>query len=112
MQIPALIKTSLKRMPDVIVMQFPSTMDDGAVFVDLILCQARSFSSSMRSDGHDVRRAIREPDAGSGKRDLHHVLREIARRMHHVLVRRGNAATSRVVVGAEVRRYATAARGL
>src|SRR3989442_9495404 len=112
MQIPALIKTSLKRMLDVIVVQFPRAMDDHTVFVNLILRQLLSFSSSMWGDGHDVGSAIRQPDAGSGKRNLHHVFREIARWMHHVLVRRGNAATSRVVVSAEVRCYATAARGL
>src|SRR5881396_4283307 len=104
MQIPALIKASIKRMLDVIVVQFPRAMDDRAVFVNLILRQLLSFSSAMRGDGHDVGRTIREPDAGSGKRDLHHVLREITRRMHHVLVRRGNAAASRVVVGAALPR--------
>jgi hypothetical protein len=42
-----------------------------------------------------------------GKRDLHHVLRKIARRMQHVLVRRGDVATGRVVVRAEVSRDTT-----
>src|SRR5205085_4859634 len=112
MQIPALIKAANQRMLNMIVMKFPGAMDDGAVFVALILRQVRSFSSAMRGYRHDVRRAIREPDARPGERDLHHVLREIARRMHHVLVCCGNAATGRVVVGAEVRCYATATCGL
>src|SRR2546427_9735405 len=104
MQIPALIKRSVKRVLAVIVMQYPRAMDDHAVFVNLILRQLLSFSSAMWGDGHDVGRTIREPDGRSGKRDLHHVLREITRRMNHVLVRRGTTATSRVVVGAAVRR--------
>src|SRR5437879_2769538 len=112
MQIPTLIETTDERMLDVIVMKSPGPMDNCAVFVNLVLRQLLSFSSTTWSDRHDVGRAIREPDAGSGKRDLHHVLREIARRMHHVLVRRGNAAASRVVVGAEVRRNTTATSSL
>ncbi len=62
----------------------------------------------MRPDGHDVSRAIRQPDAGAGERNLHHMLREVARRMHHVLVSGSNAATGSVVVSAEVCRRAPA----
>ena len=57
----------------------------------------------MRRDGHDVGRAVREPDAALRQRHLHHVLGEVARRVAHVLPRRGDAAERGVVVGAEVR---------
>jgi hypothetical protein len=46
------------------------------------------------------------------ERNLHHVLREVARRVAHVLPRCGDAAQRRVVVGAEVRScYAPATGG-
>ena len=44
----------------------------------------------MRADRHDVGGAVRQPDAGAGQRDLHHVLGEVARRMGHVLMRGGD----------------------
>src|SRR6185369_10816515 len=47
-------------------------------------------------------------DAGAGKRDLHHVLREVTGRMEHVLVGRCDIAPGSVVVRAEVGRHATA----
>src|ERR1051326_1418575 len=42
--------------------------------------------------------------AGTGERELHHLLREIARRGAHALGCRGDAERRRVIVGAEVRR--------
>ena len=60
---------------------------------------------------HNVGRAVRQPDARAGERNLHHVLREIASGMHHVLVRGSDAAARGVIVSAEVRGGATAARG-
>src|ERR1051326_1425406 len=61
----------------------------------------------MRRDRHDVRRAIGQPYTSAGKRYLHHVFRKVTSRMPHVLVRRGDVATSGVVVSAEMRRHTT-----
>ena len=44
-------------------------------------------------DREDVGRAVGEPHAGARERDLHHVLREVAGRVRHVLVRRRDVAT-------------------
>src|SRR5712692_260608 len=109
MQIPTLIETAGERMLYVIVMQLPGAMNDRAILVSLILRKRCAFRRAMRPDGHDVRRAIRQPDTGAGKRNLHHVLREIARGMPHVLMRGGDAATRRVIISAEVRRRAATA---
>ena len=56
---------------------------------------------------HDVGRAVREPHAGLRQRDLHHVLREVAHAVPHVLPDGGDAAQRGVVVGAEVRAATT-----
>src|SRR5713101_6000065 len=107
MQIPTLIETAGERMLYVIVTQLPGAMNYQAILVNLILRKRYTLRRAMRPDRHDVRRAIRQPDTGAGKRNLHHVLREIARGMHHVLMRGGDAATRRVIISAEVRRGAT-----
>ena len=90
--------------------QLPGAVDDGAVLLDL----RRRSSSAPRcgGDGHDVRGAVGEPEAGAGVGDLHHVPGEVAGRMVHALVRRGDVAAGGVVVGAEVRGHAAAARGV
>ena len=96
----------------VIVMEFPGAMDHLAVFINLFGGQRGStFAEAMRRHRHDVCRAIGKPDAGAGKRDLHHVFSKVTSRMHHVLVRRGDAATRGVVVSAKVRSDTTTARG-
>src|SRR5712691_2662548 len=99
-------------MLNVIVVQLPGAINDRAILVNLILRKRCTLRSAMRPDGHDVGRAVRQPDTGAGKRNLHHVLSKVTSRMHHVLMRGGDAATRRVVVSAKVRRGAAAARGL
>ena len=95
-------------MLNVIVVQLPCSMDHFPVLFDLLRRQRRAtFGETMRSDRHDVCRTIGKPDAGAGKRNLHHVLRKVAGRMQHVLVRSGDVATGSVVVSAEVSRDAT-----
>src|SRR6266850_7535458 len=96
-------------MLDVIVMQLPGTMNDRLVLFNLIRSKSRACCGPMRADGHDVGRAIRQPDTCAGERNLHHVLRKVTRWMHHVLMRGSDAATGSVIVGAKVgRRTATA----
>src|SRR5829696_2587181 len=78
-------------------------MDHFPVLFDLLLREWRTaFNKTMRCNGHDVCRAVRKPDAGACKRDLHHVLREVTRGMQHVLVRGGDVTTRSVIVSAEV----------
>ena len=78
-------------------------MHDVAILAALAVGERPIGPSAVRRDRHDVGRAVRQPDAGLRERDLHHVLGKIARRVAHVLPRRGDAAERRVVVGAEVR---------
>ena len=100
MEIPALVVGVDERVADVVDVQR----------------QARDARGSRRvvrrdaRDRHDVGGAVGEPDAGAGVGDLHHVLREIARRVVHVLVRRGDVAARGVVVRPEVRGDDAAAR--
>ena len=83
-------------------------MDHFPVLFDLRGRQRRTtFSETMRRNGHNVSRAVGKPDAGAGKRNLHHVLRKVARRVQHVLVGRCDVAAGRVVISAEVGRNAT-----
>src|SRR5437773_1154510 len=96
-------------MLDMIIVQFPGTMNDGLVLFNLIRSEGRSFSGPVRPDGHNIGRAIRQPNSGAGKGNLHHVLRKVTRRMHHVLMRGSNAATGGVIVSAEVGGRATPA---
>ncbi len=53
---------------------------------------ALPFARTMRTDGQDVGRAIGEMNAGARGRDQHHLPREIARRVTHRLIGRGDAA--------------------
>src|SRR6185503_18729520 len=94
-----------------IVVQPPRSMDHFPVLFDLRGRQRWSaFGESMRRNGHDVSRAVGKPDAGAGKRNLHHVLREVAGWVQHVLVSRCDVAACSVVVSAEVSRNATTFR--
>ncbi len=85
MQIPALIEAGDERVPDVRGVCPPRSMDGVRVLVGLGRGQVTARRCAMRSDRHDVGRAVGQPDPGAGERDLHHVLREIARGMGHVL---------------------------
>src|SRR5215212_1034912 len=90
-------------MLNVTVMKFPRAMDHLAVLFDLPLCQRRAtFSETMRSHWHDVSRTVRKPDAGPGKRNLHHVFRKVTGGMQHVLMSGGDVAAGRVIVCAEM----------
>src|SRR5256886_14021371 len=55
---------------------------------------------AMWSNRHDVGRPVRKPDARPRKRNLHHVLRQVTRGMHHVLMGSRDAAALRVIVSA------------
>ena len=70
---------------------------------ELLLAQC---IATVHRDGHDIGRAIGQPDPSTGVRDLHHMPREVARRVRHVLVCGGNAAGCCVVVGSKVSRDA------
>ena len=61
--------------------------------------------------GHDVGRAVGKPNAGSGKRHLHHLARKITSRMSHGLIRGGDTSSRGVIIGAEMRGNAAASRG-
>jgi hypothetical protein len=71
----------------------------GALFAAQLLSGGRA----MDRHGHHGRRPVGEPDAGSGERDLHDLLRELTRRMLHALVGGRDVARRRVVVCAEMR---------
>src|SRR5437868_12178269 len=90
-------------MLDVVVMKLPGAIDHSKVLFNLLLGQARALRSAMRADGHDVGCAVREPDACAAQSDLHHVAREVAGRMRHVLVCSSYLATRSVIVCAEMR---------
>ena len=107
-QIPALIEGIPERMADVIIMQFPGAMDDRPVFGRLFSRQ----NSAMRRNRHDIGRAVGHAGAGSGKTDLHEAACEVARRMGHLLVGRGDARVCRVIINTEMRRDASAARAV
>src|SRR5256885_1056602 len=53
-------------MLHVIVMKFPGAMDHFAAFINLIRRQRRAFGRAMRTDRHNVCRAVRQPDACEG----------------------------------------------
>src|SRR5262245_14647351 len=90
-------------MLNMVVMKFPRSMHYFSILVNLFSGELRSaFNKAMRRNWHDVRRAIREPNACACKRDLHHVFSEVAGRMQHVLVCSSDVATRGVVVGAKV----------
>ena len=82
-------------------------MDHGPVLALLVW---RQLGPRVRADRHDVGGAVGEHHAGAGERHLHHVLGEVARGVRHRLVRGGDVAGGRVVVGPEVRAAAAAAR--
>src|SRR5688572_12211987 len=100
-------------MLNMIEVQLPCTMDHLAVFSYLFSSQWRAtFSKTMWRNRHDVGRSVRQPDAGAGEGHLHHVLRKVTRRVHHVLMCGGDAATRRVVIGPKMRCQASATRGV
>src|SRR5262245_14143953 len=109
MQIPSLIEPADERVLNVIVMQLPRPMNHRAVLIDLLLTEWQAFTRPMRSHRHDVGGAVGQPDAGPGERYLHHLLRKVTGRVHHVLMSCGDAATGRVIISAEVCGSATPA---
>src|SRR5262249_39125329 len=99
-------------MLNVVVVELPCSMHHGAILLQLLGRQRGIFGGTVRTNRHDVRRAIREPDARAGKSNLHHVLSEVAGRMHHVLMSGGDAAACSVIISAEVRCGTTTTRRL
>ena len=63
----------------------------------------RAVDDGSWTDRQNIGRAIREMNRRAGRRHLHHVFGELAGRMRHVLIRRGDVARGRVIVGAEMR---------
>ena len=108
MQIPPLIKTLIERMADVPVMNLPGVVNGHAILRDLLAGKQRA---AMRRDRQDVGGAVGDTDARSGEMKLHHGAREIARRVEHVLVGRGDAEARGVIVSAEMSGGDAAARG-
>ena len=93
MQVPSLIEAVRQPAPRVFVMQFPSVMNHGFVFLHLLGAERRAiFPNAMRRDGHDVRRPIRESDAGPRQRNLHQLAREIGSKVRKQMRRSWNAA--------------------
>src|SRR5215510_3123111 len=99
-------------MLNVIVMQFPGAVNHRPILFDLIRAERTAFSSAVWSNRHDISGAVAQPNTRAGKRYLHHVLSKVTRGMHHVLMRRGDAATRGVIVSAEVGCGASSPRGL
>src|ERR1051325_5623817 len=67
MQVPALVKATDQRMLNMIVMQLPGAMDHRAILIDLIGGEGVIFGWAVRTDRHDIRGAVRQPDAGARK---------------------------------------------
>src|SRR5688572_23773613 len=84
-------------------MNLPGAVHGVAVFTLFNGCERSPSLRSMGRYRHEVRPTIGELHAALRQRDLHHVAREIARWMSHVLPPRGDATQCRVVVGAEMR---------
>src|SRR5712691_13235479 len=71
MQIPTLVKSGLQRMLNMTVMQLPGPVDHLAIFVDLCRSQRRAtFAETVRRNRHNVCRAVGQPDAGAGERNM------------------------------------------
>src|SRR5688572_6494760 len=85
MKIPSLIEGVCKRVPAMVVVQFPRAVNSRVVFPDLLRCQ---LVAAMRCDRHDIRGTVREPNAGTSERNLHEAPGKIARRVEHVLIGR------------------------
>ena len=112
MQIPTLIEAALKRMFDVLDVQVPRAMHHGGVFLALPRSELFAGLRAVWRRGQNICGAIGNPHSGAGKRNLHHVLGEIAHGIGHGLVRGGDAATGGVIVRAEMRRGASAGGGV
>lgn len=103
MQIPSLVVRSHQGMLDVPVVQPPGAIYRFPVFILLRAGQLFSLIRAMRRRRQDVRRAVGKPDAGPGKRHLHHVLGKIACGMIHYLICGSDAAACCVIVRAKMR---------
>ena len=110
MQVPSLIEPVDQRMAQVVRVEPPRRMHRALVVAHLLRRKLLALRRLVRGDRHGGGGAVGEEDAGPRVRHLHHVLGEVAGRMPHALVRRDDVARGRVVVGAEVRREAAAAR--
>ncbi len=63
MQIPALIETADERMPHLVGVQLPRSVDRGRIRGALRCRQRRARRCTVRSDRHDVGRAVGQPHA-------------------------------------------------
>src|SRR5467141_816570 len=95
-------------MPDVRAMEPPGAVDCVTIFAALGAREPLALLHAMRRRRQNVGCAIRNPDSGAGKRDLHHVFGKIAGRVGHRLVRGRDAAACRVIVSTEMSGDATA----
>src|SRR2546421_2349728 len=110
-QVPALVEGVCERVLYVVVVKFPRALDGAPVLLLLLLCERAGGGRAVRGDGHDVGRAVGEPDARAAQGDLDRVAREVTGRVRHVLVRGCYLTARSVVIRAEVRRRAAAPRG-
>ena len=98
MQIPALVEGVHQRVRHVVEVHLPRVMDQLAILPPLCVRRGRT----MGRDRHDVGRTIRQMHAGLREGHLHHVFREVAGFMAHVLPGSRDAAKGGVIVRAEV----------
>ncbi len=99
MEVPALIEAAGKRVPHIVKMHFPGGMHPGDILRPLIGGQG---FVPMDRHRHDRGRAVRQPDARAGERDLHDLLGELTRGMLHPLIGGRDVDAGRVVVRPEV----------
>src|SRR5579863_8917178 len=100
-------------MLDVIEMQLPGVVHSITIFANLNFRELRSFFlRTVQGNRKNICRAVREPNARAGERDLHDFTREIASLMRHVLIGGGNSAPGSVIVRTEMRRDAASMRGV
>src|SRR6202034_3994984 len=78
MQVPPLVETVFERAADVLELEFPASIDGGAILVDLTRGERRTvFRCAVRRDRENIQRAVGDADSRVGESDLHHLAREV-----------------------------------
>src|SRR5678815_5750023 len=98
-------------MSDVVEVKLPCGVDARCIVPFLVRRKCLSFCDAMNGNRHHRGRAVGQPDIGSGECNLHEVLRKIACRMAHPLMRSRDVDSRRVIVRAEVSPAETSVRG-
>ena len=81
-------------------MELPGPMYRRAILGGLLAGQRLA---AMHGRRQNVGRAVGKPEAGTREGHLHHGSREIAGRVQHVLIRRGDPQAGGVIISSEVR---------